>query len=137
MHEQPNQKGFDLYLKTLAWARLNFELQSILSRSEHPISAETRKKLYTVGYPADSFNKLSAQEIQKLFNEGEFFSCIKTGNRIVTFALKENGLNKKTFTDIEKSITDAYEQIRQIDESNSLLDKSYNYTLEALAVFRL
>jgi hypothetical protein len=62
---------------------------------------------------------------------------MKTGNRIVAFALKENGLNRETFKHIEKSITDAYLQIKQLDEENRLLDRSYTYTLEALAVFRL
>jgi hypothetical protein len=137
MYEPPNQKGLDLYLKTLSWARLNFELQSILSQPKLPFSNEIKKKLYEVGYTAENLNGSCPQEMQKLFNEGEFFSCMKTGNRIVAFALKENGLNRETFKHIEKSITDAYLQIKQLDEENRLLDRSYTYTLEALAVFRL
>lgn len=137
MYEPPNHKGLDIYLKTLSWAHLNFELQSLLSQAKPPISATIKSKLHEVGYTAEDFNDLRAQEIEKLFEEGEFFSCIKTGNRIVAFALKENGLNRETFEHIEKSITDAYMQIKQLHKENRLLDTSYTYTLEALAVFRL
>lgn len=137
VYELSNQKELDLYLKTLSWARLNFELQSILPQSKLPLSTEIKMKLYEIGYTQEGHDSPCPQEMQKIFDEGEFFSCTKTGNRIVAFALKENGLNREMFKPIEKSITDAYLQIKRLDEENSLLDMSYAYTLEALAVFRL
>ena len=136
MYLSPNQEGPDLYLKTLSWARLNFELQSVLSQPKLPISAEIKKKLCEIGYAEEICNSPSPKEIEKLFKEGELLSCIKTGNRIVSFALKENGLSAKAFKKIEENITDAYLQVKELNTDNRLLDSSYAYTLQALAVFR-
>lgn len=123
-------------LKTLSWALLNFELQSILSQPDLPITFEIKNKLCEIGYTKEPLHSLCPQEIEALFKEGEFFSCIKTGNRIVAFVLKENGLNKEAFKDIEESIANAYRQIKKLNGENILLEKSYAYTLETLAVFR-
>jgi hypothetical protein len=136
MYISPGHQESELYPKTLSWARLNFELQSILSRPSPSISADTKEKLCEIGYTGERLNSFYPKETQELFKEGEFFSCTKTGNRIVAFALKENGLNKETFTHIEETITKAYEQIKELNGESRLLEMSYTYTLEALAVFR-
>jgi len=136
MYPSPNQEGPDLFLKTLLWARLNFELQSVLSQPNLSISAEIKKKLCEIGYTGETLNSFCPQEVEKLFKEGGLLSCTKTGNRIVAFALKENGLNSAAFKDIEENITNAYLQVKRLDTDNRLLDISYAYTLQALAVFR-
>lgn len=136
MTASSGQKKSILCPKTFAWARLNFELQSFFCRPELMISAEIKDKLCEIGYPNETLSGLCPQEVQKLFKEGDFFSCIKTGNRIVAFALQENGLSKEGFKEMEETITSAYLQIKRLDTENSLLEQSYTYTLEALAVFR-
>jgi hypothetical protein len=123
-------------LKTFNWARLNFELQSILSQPGLAITFEIENKLYEVGYTDGIMNCLSPKEIEGLFKEEAFFSCIKTGNRIVAFVLKANGLKKETFKDIEESITNAYWEIKKLNGTDKLVERSYTYTLEALSVFR-
>lgn len=136
LYTSPNQEGSDLLLKTLSWVLLNFELQSILSQPAQPITLEIKSKLSEIGYTQEPLGSLCPQEIETLFKEGEFFSCTKTGNRIVAFVLKENGLNKETFNDIEATITNAYRKIKKLNGENTLLERSYAYTLETLAVFR-
>ena len=136
MYTSPNKERHDLFLKTLSWVRLNFELQSILSQSDLAITIEIKEKLCEIGYAGKDVSSLCPQERKKLFDEEGFFSCIKTGNRIVAFILKENGLNKEAFKDIEENISNAYHEIKKSNGANRLVDKSYAYTLESLAVFR-
>jgi hypothetical protein len=107
-----------------------------LSQPDLAITLEVKSKLCEIGYAQEPFGSLCQQEIENLFKEGEFFSCTKTGNRIVAFALKENGLNKEAFKDIEETITNAYRKIKKLNGANTLLERSYTYTLETLAVFR-
>lgn len=131
------QEGCEFYQNSFSWAYLNFQLQSCLCRHQSDIPHDMDEKLQTLGYEGEPFSNLNTQEIEALFEQNAFFSCTKTGNRIVAFALKENGLDKDKFAQIEESITHAYRDAADLYGKSELLEMSYKQSIETLSVFRL
>ncbi|PHR54323.1 MAG: hypothetical protein COA44_13505 [Arcobacter sp.] len=131
------QKNFELSMKVLSWAHLNFELQFLLSKGKEKLSKKTHKQLQEVGYEGKSIQDLEEKEYKKLFEKESFFSSSQTGKRIAAFALQINGLNQDQFKEIEESISNAYNDIKEPHQENKLLEQSYQHTLDTLCVFKL
>ena len=123
-------------LTILDWAYLNFEVLIQLQESDIYLSTVFQKQLKCVGYLGEAIDTLSQEERKKLFHHNGFFSCSQTGKRIVVFALQKNGLNKKRFEEIEKSILYAYKEVKKNHSNCIYLEKSYHYTLETLNIFK-
>jgi len=131
------QKNFELSMKVLSWAHLNFELQLFLSKRKEKFSKKTNAQLIEIGYDGVSIQDLEEKEYKKLFERESFFSSSQTGKRIAAFALKMNGLNQDRFEEIEECITNAYIDITTSQKGNKLLEQSYQHTLDTLCVFKL
>ena len=120
----------------LDWAYLNFEILIRLQEGDIYLSTAFQKQLDCVGYLGEAIDTLNKEEREKLLHHDGFFSCSQTGKRIVVFALQENGLNKKRFEEIEKSIMYAYKEVKKGHINCAGLEKSYHYTLETLNIFK-
>jgi hypothetical protein len=121
------RENFNIYIKVLSWAHLNFQLQETLQKEE--LSEDTKARLFALGFRGD-LPKLS----QELFSEEGFCSSSQTSKRIASFALKEVGLDIALFEQAEEGIQNAYADVQK--ESNRLLQKSLEQTLETLSVFK-
>jgi len=130
------QNNFDLYSEMLSWAQLNFEVQSLLYKANVSISSSLENQLKELGYSGKPIQDLSPTEKKELFHKDSFFSYTQTGKRIVSFALKENGLNMDAFEQIEDSITSAYNDVKKAYGENKVLEKSYRHSLDTLEVFK-
>lgn len=131
------QNSFEVSMKVLSWAHLNFELQLFLSKRKEKLSKKTDDQLKELGYHGRSIQDLEANEYKKLFEKESFFSASQTGKRIAAFALRLNGLNQDRFDEIEVSITNAYINIKDTYQGNKLLEQSYQHSLDTLCVFKL
>lgn len=131
------KKSFELSMKILSWAHLNFELQLFLSKRKEKLSQKVNEQLKEVGYSGKSIQDLEEKEYKKLFEKESFFSSSQTGKRIAAFALQANGLNQDHFDEIEESITNAYEDIKTLYKESILLEQSYQHSIDTLYVFRL
>lgn len=109
----------------------------ILYKCKGEVPAELEEKLHTIGCDKNTLYDLSLQGQEALFADGAFFSSLNTGKRIISFALKENGLNQEKLQEIEESIVRAYNDAEKIYGGNELLNMSYRYSLQTLLVFRL
>jgi hypothetical protein len=131
------QDSLDTYSKVLSWALFNFHLQSFLHHSGRDIPENIDHELEKVGYTGTCMKELSEDEFQNLFTKEAFFSSSQTGKRIISFALQENGLNQEGFEEIEKSITKAYDDVKNVESQNELLKQTYQHCIETLCVFKL
>lgn len=144
---QAFEKDLDIFLPLLSWAHLNFELQSLLKNQEH--SDEIESKLKAIDYTDKLPHLLSSQEFDDLFKKEGFFSSSQTGKRIASFAIKQIGMKKELFDQVEKAIKHAYKNIKSQNEQNRpwnsdeqmflqnrLLDESYKYSLQIIYVFK-
>ena len=122
-----SEKNLAIYLKILSWAHLNFEIQMLLQKEE--LATLTQDQLETVGYKGPL-----PENISLLFEDNGFFSKAQTSQRIASFTLKTIGLDKTLFTQAEKGIRNAYEDVKQ--NHNTLLDTSFEQTLRTLSVFK-
>jgi len=132
-----NPHPLNLATKVLSWAHLNFKLQSFVHQQQKNISSEVLVQLRSIGYEGRCIADLEEREYKRLFEKESFFSSSQTGKRIAAFALELNGLNQDYFEEIEKSITHAYTDIKDTYEKTSLLEKSYQHSLDTLYVFKL
>ena len=130
------KKNFELYIKILSWAHLNFELQTLLHKGKEKISEELTKQLTALGYTGKKIQTMSQYEFKKLFEKESFFSSSATGKRIIGFALKENGLSQDRFQTIEDSITSAYTDVKSQYEDDKLLEQSYQHSIDTLCIFK-
>jgi len=137
LQHQNSQNSFNLSMKILSWAHLNFELQLFLSKKEESLSNKTNEQLAQIGYDGKSIEDLEDKEYKKLFEKESFFSSSQTGKRIAAFALRINGLNQEGFQEIEESIKNAYTDIKNTSKGNILLEQSYQHSLDTLCVFKL
>lgn len=133
----PQHEHIKLCSKTLSWAYLNFEVQMILYHWKGDVTAELEDKLRIIGCGEDTLHDLTLQGKESFFLDDAFFSSFNTGKRIISFALKENGLNQQKLQEIEESILHAYENIKEEFGDNTLLEMSYRHTLQTLSIFRL
>ena len=131
------QKNFELSMKILSWAHLNFELQLFLSKRKEKLSTKICQQIKELGYEGKKVQDLGEKEYKRLFEKESFFSASQTGKRIAAFALQLNGLNQDCFEEIEDSITNAYTDIKTSQEGNILLEQSYQHSLDTLCVFKL
>ena len=130
-------EGFELSMKVLSWAHLNFQLQSFLLQTQDDIPREVKAQLDKIGYQGEDIRCLSKHQFNKLFEKESFFSASQTGKRIAAFALKENGLNQNRFSVLEESIFNAYIDVKKEQGSHPITDKSYQHCLDTLSVFKL
>ena len=130
------RENFELSLKVLSWAHLNFELQLFLSKLNEKFSDKTYQQLREIGYEGRPLQELTETEYKELFEKEAFFSSSQTGKRIAAFALKINGVNQDRFEEIEESITNAYKDIQLLSQEDKLLERSYLHCLDTLCVFK-
>ena len=124
--QQPEENTL-IYLKVLAWARLNFEFQALLQKGE--LSNEMLNQLEKLGYQENLPSNLS-----QLVEDNGFFSCNQTSQRIASFTLKEIGINADLFDSAEAGIKTAYKEVNV--HNSPLVDSSLKSTLETLSVFK-
>jgi len=118
------------------WAYINFRLQLMLCQKTPFNSKRVKKDLDMIGYEGICPDALNTMQKEELLETDAFFGYMQTGHRIITFALKKNGLNREMFDNIHKSIHTAYQEIIQEYEPNELIETSYKHCLQTLSVFR-
>ena len=128
------QDSFELYMKMLSWAHLNFDMQSFLLCENHPLNERREEALQTLGYTHHIPENIL--ERKQLFEREGFFSVSQTGKRIVAYVLQNNGLDQSKFEQIEESIQSAYQDVKAHYPPNDLLDKTLQHALDTLAVFK-
>ncbi len=118
------------------WAYINFRLQVMISKEVPSISQTMRRELKTIGYEGISLDYLNAVQKEELLSKDAFFGYLQTGHRIIAYVLKINGLNREMFNSIHESIENAYKKAIEKNGQHELIETSYQYALQTLAVFR-
>ena len=107
-----------------------------MQQDEPELSDKAKQQFQTIGYKGEFPLNFSKEKRASLFAEEEFFSYTQTGRRIVSYALKENGMNPGRFEQIENAINDAYKDVKSKRGEHPLLEETYLYSLATLNVFK-
>ena len=129
------QEELTIYMKVLSWAHLNFDMQTALLQDNIEFDESLSENLKKIGYYGQNLKNITKDERENLFTGDGFFSATQTGNRIISYALVQVGLEKNLFKIAENGLIKAYENIKEEREINSLLDKTYRHAQNTLEVF--